>query len=473
MNVKVRPVVASIATIVIFLVSSCSLSAAIDVESNNALSADTTVEINGGHIHYLGEFVICYELAFHKSMVSCFPSEYIITLCTTPLTDDERNIIPPSLGTCVNFGVLAGSQLKFNTSITILTTNSIGCTTPNSIIGNYKLSKGSVESATVAATTCMTDKNKAYNSKSRCRYGLTTELAGRSLSPNSYCSTSGRFTLRASSFFTLDAAGSQTAFWQFQTVTTLVTGLRSYIVLKNEAKASNVFWFIASTASIGESSFFVGNILSWKDITFGANCVVKGRGLSSTSVKFVSGSLVSLTADYDYANITLGLTCSKFAVFARSALDFGKGQSVFSTGSIGTAKVMTVTGNYDLKKGSCERGSIDSIDCDDEFEDMFNDGSILTCKNLFSSEELDDLILSPGVYCSSGGGFSIGQMGALVLDANYESDAIWVFQMSGKLVTGSSSSVILKNGARASRVFWIVGHSADIGYSSFFVGILS
>jgi hypothetical protein len=42
MNIKVRPVVAS-------------LGAALDVESNNALSADATVEINGGHIHYLGE----------------------------------------------------------------------------------------------------------------------------------------------------------------------------------------------------------------------------------------------------------------------------------------------------------------------------------------------------------------------------------------------------------------------------------
>lgn len=55
MNIKVGPVVASIVTIVTFLVSSCSLSAGVDVESNNALSADATVEINGGHIHYLGE----------------------------------------------------------------------------------------------------------------------------------------------------------------------------------------------------------------------------------------------------------------------------------------------------------------------------------------------------------------------------------------------------------------------------------
>lgn len=135
-------------------------------------------------------------MAGRRAQNAVFSSQIDIMLETTPLSDDE-NAPPPSLGTCVNFGVLAGSQLRFNTSRTILTSKSIGCTALNSINGNYKLSSGSVESATPAATICMNDKNKAYNSKSRCRYSLSPELAGRILPPGAYCSTTGKFTIRS------------------------------------------------------------------------------------------------------------------------------------------------------------------------------------------------------------------------------------------------------------------------------------
>ena len=56
MNMKVGPSVASMLTFVTLLVWGCSLASAVsDVDLKKVLSADAAVEINGGHIHYLGE----------------------------------------------------------------------------------------------------------------------------------------------------------------------------------------------------------------------------------------------------------------------------------------------------------------------------------------------------------------------------------------------------------------------------------
>ena len=68
--------------------------------------------------------------------------------------------------------------------------------------------------------------------------------------------------------------------------------------------------------------------------------------------------------------------------------------------------------------------------------------------------------------------FSIGQMGSVVLDAHNVSGVMWVFQVSGNLTTGADASVILKNGALASNVYWIVGGSASIGYATSMAGTI-
>jgi hypothetical protein len=78
--------------------------------------------------------------------------------------------------------------------------------------------------------------------------------------------------------------------------------------------------------------------------------------------------------------------------------------------------------------------------------------------------QLGGLTLSSGVYKSAAGPFIITGSD-LILDANGNSDAVWVFQMASSLIVGtptSSSSVILLNGAQAKNVFWQVGSAATI-----------
>ena len=75
--------------------------------------------------------------------------------------------------------------------------------------------------------------------------------------------------------------------------------------------------------------------------------------------------------------------------------------------------------------------------------------------------------LFEGVYCFSS---SVSNTGTLTLDAQNNSDAVWVFEIGSTLITGPGSSVVLTNGAQACNVFWQVGSSATLDTTTTFVG---
>ncbi len=78
--------------------------------------------------------------------------------------------------------------------------------------------------------------------------------------------------------------------------------------------------------------------------------------------------------------------------------------------------------------------------------------------------QLGGLTLLPGVYKSASGAFLITGSD-LTLDAQGNSNAVWIFQMASSLTVGTpiaSRSVILVNGAQASNVYWQVGSAATI-----------
>lgn len=80
--------------------------------------------------------------------------------------------------------------------------------------------------------------------------------------------------------------------------------------------------------------------------------------------------------------------------------------------------------------------------------------------------ELGSLTLAPGIYKSASGTFKITN-GDLTLDAQGDSNAVFVFQCASALTVGDSSpsSVKLINGALAKNVYWYVGSAAVINYA--------
>jgi hypothetical protein len=81
---------------------------------------------------------------------------------------------------------------------------------------------------------------------------------------------------------------------------------------------------------------------------------------------------------------------------------------------------------------------------------------------------LAGLTLTQGVYCV--GAAASNLTGTLTLDAQGNSNAVFVFEMSSTLITSPGSTVSLINGANACSVEWQVSSTATIDVGTTFVG---
>ena len=88
-----------------------------------------------------------------------------------------------------------------------------------------------------------------------------------------------------------------------------------------------------------------------------------------------------------------------------------------------------------------------------------------------TTADLVDLELQAGVYAGPNKG-ALSLTGPLVLDGAGDPNSVFIFQTNDTLITGSSSTVSLINGAQACNVFWQVGSSATLGTGSVMVGTI-
>jgi hypothetical protein len=86
------------------------------------------------------------------------------------------------------------------------------------------------------------------------------------------------------------------------------------------------------------------------------------------------------------------------------------------------------------------------------------------------SGDLAGLTLFPGVYKSTDG--MELTTGDLTLDAQGNSDALFIFQMASTLGTAAGKRVFLTGRAQAANVVWQVGSSCTLGIGSHLVGTI-
>jgi type VI secretion system secreted protein VgrG len=87
---------------------------------------------------------------------------------------------------------------------------------------------------------------------------------------------------------------------------------------------------------------------------------------------------------------------------------------------------------------------------------------------ILSSPDLAGRRLLAGTYAATAG--TLANSGNVILDAQGDPTAVFVFQAASTAITSVGSTMTLANGAQACNVYWRVGSSATIGVNSTFIG---
>jgi hypothetical protein len=154
------------------------------------------------------------------------------------------------------------------------------------------------------------DVTIAYNALlgTACTTSMTgQDLGGLTLTPGVYCFASAA---QLTGTLTLDALGNPTAAFVFQVGSTLTTATAAAVVLINGASANNVFWQVGSSATIGATTAFAGNVIALASITFAQGASLTGRALARTAAVTMDTNSVALPAVPQAQYSTFGPGCA-------------------------------------------------------------------------------------------------------------------------------------------------------------------
>ena len=199
---------------------------------------------------------------------------------TTATTTSSCAQTAVSLGTAANFEVLASSGIT-NTGKTNVTGN-LGVSPGTAVTGfGPGTVSGTISTGVAsAAGAAQNDLTIAYNNAqglTLCPITVSGDLGGLTLAPGLYKSTSS---LAITGTLYLDAQGNANAVFIFQIASTLTTASGANVVLVNGAQASNVFWAVGSSATLGTNSIFRGTIMAYASITITTGATLDGRALA-------------------------------------------------------------------------------------------------------------------------------------------------------------------------------------------------
>ena len=186
-----------------------------------------------------------------------------------------------------------------NTVHPLSITGNIGVTPAGAITGIAPADvTGTIDLNTPAASSAMAVASNVC----ACAGGLTpalqpyADISGKTFAPGVYSFSAAGVLLGALSTVTLDGASNPKGQWIFKIDTTLTTGELSTVKLINGAQACNVFWVVGSSATLGASTKFEGNICAVTSITCGAQVSSNGTMVArNAAISIAGGKFKALT----------------------------------------------------------------------------------------------------------------------------------------------------------------------------------
>jgi len=194
--------------------------------------------------------------------------------------------------------------------------------------------------------------------------------------------------------------------------------------------------------------------------------------LSASLVIVVVASIVcSSDAATQYVNgATIFGSCAIFSIQAGTSVSFNGMQTNVTTGNVGVGPGTSITGTPLLGMGyTKESATAAAQNCAADEATAYGYIKGLTCTNTLANSDLSGVTLSPGVYCTGSGVFTLKATN-LYLDAQGDANAQFIFQTATTLITSTNTNIILINGALVKNIYWQVGSSVTLGASSSFMG---
>jgi len=225
-------------------------------------------------------------------------ANFVWTFTTSPVCAPPPP--PPSpLGTACSFGILAGSTVTNVVSVGTTVSGDVGVWPGTAITGFPPGTiTGAFHAGDAVAMTAQGDLTTAYNNAGTAAGGtfgtgtgtgtvLPADIGGQTLAPGVYRTTSAQPSLGITGDLTL--SGPATGVWIFQIGSTLTTAAgttgvvpNSRVILTGGALSKNVFWQVGSSATLGTSSIFAGNIMAQASVTLTTGATLNGRALART-----------------------------------------------------------------------------------------------------------------------------------------------------------------------------------------------
>jgi hypothetical protein len=219
----------------------------------------------------------------------------LVALVVTAALASTAQAATVPLATAASFAVLAGSTVT-NTGPSVIS-GDLGVNPGTAVTGfpPGAVTAGTIHAADAVASRAKADLVTAYNDAAgrSSTATISADLAGRTLTPGVYTSASS---LGLSGDLTLDGRGDPNAVFVFQAGSTLTAGSASRVLLIGGAQPCNVFWQVGSSATIGTSSAFAGNILALTSISMTTGATLNGRALARNGAVTLDTNTITRSA---------------------------------------------------------------------------------------------------------------------------------------------------------------------------------